>query len=100
MNGRSEDVLFVFLEAYLQRLEGPLAIQVWPRFLQLAKEIANSWREYKLQVYPTLRSEKMHVERPRRLLTFQYLRCITVLAEKIARGSALEDRRLRRDLQV
>lgn len=52
---RSEETIFVFLEQYFEQLESPVAIQVWPRFLQLAKEIATSWREYKLQVYPTLR---------------------------------------------
>jgi hypothetical protein len=78
---RSEDVLFAFLERYLQQLEGPLVIQVWPRFLQLAKEVASNWRDYKLEVYPTLR-------------------CITVLADKLAQGNALEDKRIRRDLQA
>ncbi|KAF9067320.1 Dopey, N-terminal-domain-containing protein [Rhodocollybia butyracea] len=73
-------VLFNFLEQYLQRLEGPLALQVWGRFLQLAKEIAGSTREFKPQ-------------------TFSTLRCATVLAEKITQTTAMEDRRIRKDLQ-
>jgi hypothetical protein len=49
-------VLFQFLEQYLQRLEGPLALQVWGRFLQLVKDIfGSSTREFKPQTYPTLR---------------------------------------------
>jgi hypothetical protein len=47
--------LFLFLEQYLQRLEGPLISQVWPRFMQLAKEMAAGAREAKLQAYATLR---------------------------------------------
>lgn len=31
--------LFDFLEQYMKRLEGPLALQVWNRFLQLAKDL-------------------------------------------------------------
>lgn len=52
---RSDSVLFEFLEQYLQRLEGPLAVQVWGRFLQLSKEIAGSAREFKPQYFPVLR---------------------------------------------
>ncbi|KAJ7269339.1 Dopey, N-terminal-domain-containing protein [Mycena haematopus] len=73
-------VLFKFLEQYLQRLEGPLAIQVWGRFLQLVKDIFGSTREFKAQTYPTLR-------------------CLTVLAEKITQTMAMEDRRIRKELQ-
>ncbi|KAE9401014.1 hypothetical protein BT96DRAFT_956680 [Gymnopus androsaceus JB14] len=74
-------VLFKYLEQYLERLEGPLALQVWGRFLQLAKEIAGSTRDFKPQTFPTLR------------------RCATLLAEKITQTTAIEDRRIRKDLQ-
>ncbi|KAJ7742186.1 Dopey, N-terminal-domain-containing protein [Mycena olivaceomarginata] len=78
----TDAVLFQFLEQYLQRLEGPLALQVWGRFLQLVKDIfGSSTREFKPQTYPTLR-------------------CLTVLAEKITQTTAMEDRRIRKELQV
>ncbi|KAE9402080.1 hypothetical protein BT96DRAFT_1088416 [Gymnopus androsaceus JB14] len=50
-------VLFKLLEQYLERLKGPLALQVWERFLQLAKEIAGSTRDFKPQTFPTLRKD-------------------------------------------
>ncbi|KAJ7116821.1 Dopey, N-terminal-domain-containing protein [Mycena crocata] len=76
----TDAVLFKFLEQYLQRLEGPLALQVWGRFLQLVKDIFGSTREFKAQTYPALR-------------------CLTVLAEKITQTTAMEDRRIRKELQ-
>ncbi|KAJ3723564.1 Dopey, N-terminal-domain-containing protein [Lentinula guzmanii] len=78
--GLTDVALFKYLEQYLQRLEGPLAIQVWGRFLQLAKEIAGSTRDFKPQTFPTFR-------------------CATVLAEKITQTTAMEDRRVRKELQ-
>lgn len=48
-------VIFAFLQQYIQELEGSWAIQVWARFLQLAKDVLASPRETKSQVYPTLR---------------------------------------------
>ena len=47
--------LFDFLEQYLKRLEGPLALQVWPRYLQLAKDLAALLRDFKVQAFPALR---------------------------------------------
>ncbi|KAJ3809392.1 Dopey, N-terminal-domain-containing protein [Lentinula aff. lateritia] len=76
----TDGALFKYLEQYLKRLEGPLAIQVWGRFLQLAKEIAGSTRDFKPQTFPTLR-------------------CATVLAEKITQTTAMEDKRIRKELQ-
>ncbi|KAF8215761.1 Dopey, N-terminal-domain-containing protein [Mycena galopus ATCC 62051] len=76
----TDAVLFKFLEQYLRRLEGPIALQVWGRFLQLVKDIFGSTREFKAQTYPTLR-------------------CLTVLAEKITQTTAMEDRRIRKELQ-
>lgn len=52
---RSDTVLFEFLEQYLQRLEGPLVIQVWGRYLQLVKEVTGHSRDFKPQIYPALR---------------------------------------------
>ncbi|KAI3621823.1 hypothetical protein WG66_015956 [Moniliophthora roreri] len=76
----TDAVLFQFLEQYLQRLEGPLAIQVWGRFHQLAKEIVGGTKDLKPQTFPTLR-------------------CVIVLAEKITQTPAMEDRRIRKELQ-
>lgn len=52
---RTDAVLFKFLENYLRRLEGPLALQVWGRFLQLVKDIVGSTRDFKVQNFPALR---------------------------------------------
>ena len=48
---RSDLVLYDFLEQYLRRLEGPLVVQVWPRFTQLAKDLLASLREFKVQAF-------------------------------------------------
>ncbi|KDQ31322.1 hypothetical protein PLEOSDRAFT_1102291 [Pleurotus ostreatus PC15] len=76
----SDTILFQFLEQYMQRLEGPIAVQVWPRFLQLAKEVLGSARDFRAQTYPTLRS-------------------LVVLADKVTQTAAMEDKRIRKDLQ-
>ncbi|KAA1471434.1 hypothetical protein DENSPDRAFT_893964 [Dentipellis sp. KUC8613] len=76
----SDAVLFNFLEQYLQQLEGPLALQVWGRFLQLAKEVVSTAKDYKAQVFPVLR-------------------CMSVLADKLTQTTAMEDRRVRKELQ-
>lgn len=39
----------------MRQLEGPLVIQVWGRFLQLAKEVLSNTRDFKGQVFPVLR---------------------------------------------
>ncbi|KAG6879370.1 hypothetical protein C0992_003190 [Termitomyces sp. T32_za158] len=51
----TEGVLFKFLEHYLRRLEGPIAIQVWGRFLQLVKDIVSSTRDFKIHNFAALR---------------------------------------------
>ncbi|PFH49049.1 hypothetical protein AMATHDRAFT_5245 [Amanita thiersii Skay4041] len=76
----SDATLFRFLEQYLQRLEGPLALQVWGRFLQLVKDITGGTREFKIQNYPALR-------------------CLIVLADKVTQTTAMEDRRIRKEVQ-
>jgi len=78
---RSDIVLFKFFEQYLARLEGPIVIQVWGRYIQLAKEIAGNVKDYKIQ-------------------SFYALRCLSVLADKITQTTALEDRRIRKEFQV
>ncbi|KIY73422.1 hypothetical protein CYLTODRAFT_365976 [Cylindrobasidium torrendii FP15055 ss-10] len=76
----SDPALFKFLEQYLGRLEGPIALQVWNRFLQLTKDVMGAGREFKPQQYAALR-------------------CLTVLADKVTQTTAVEDRRIRKDLQ-
>ncbi|KAI0660570.1 Dopey, N-terminal-domain-containing protein [Cubamyces menziesii] len=72
--------LFEFLEQYMKRLEGPLALQVWNRFLQLVKDLLLTLRDFRPQA-------------------FAALKCFTVLADKVTQTTALDDRRLRKDLQ-
>ncbi|KNZ76347.1 Protein dopey [Termitomyces sp. J132] len=76
----TEGVLFNFLERYLRRLEGPIAIQVWSRFLQLIKDIVGSTRDFKIH-------------------NFAALSCLTALSEKVSQTTAMEDRRIRKELQ-
>ncbi|GAA6058598.1 hypothetical protein JCM10212_004009 [Sporobolomyces blumeae] len=76
----SSDTAFAFLEAYLDRLEGPMAVQVWGVLLSFVREVLNNLST-------------------NRQLVFQSLRCFTALSEKVSQTSALEDRRMRRDLQ-
>ncbi|KAK4051842.1 hypothetical protein OIV83_002547 [Microbotryomycetes sp. JL201] len=75
----SENQLFAFLEHYLERLDGASAVQVWTTCLTFVREClaassAKVWH-------------------------FFCLRCFTTLCEKVSQTSALEDRRMRRDLQ-
>ncbi|KZT08595.1 uncharacterized protein LAESUDRAFT_757319 [Laetiporus sulphureus 93-53] len=74
----SDLTILDFLEHYTERLEGPLALQVWARFLQLIKETVATLREFKVQAYPI---------------------CFTVLADKVCQTTAVEDRRIRKELQ-
>ncbi|EJF67133.1 hypothetical protein DICSQDRAFT_151482 [Dichomitus squalens LYAD-421 SS1] len=75
-----EITLFDFLEQYMKRLEGPLALQVWNRFLQLAKDLLVSMRDFRPQA-------------------FAALKCFTVLADKVSQTTALDDKRVRKDMQ-
>ncbi|ORX36308.1 Dopey, N-terminal-domain-containing protein [Kockovaella imperatae] len=71
-----------FLEGYISRLEAPIAVQVWNTLFSFAKDIIAS--------STTANS---------RSLSYPTLRCLTILSKIVATTSALEDRRLRRDLQ-
>ncbi|KAG2076732.1 hypothetical protein BDR04DRAFT_1132425 [Suillus decipiens] len=75
----SDVALFNFLEQYFQRLEGPLALQVWGRFMLLAKDLASS-RDFKIQV-------------------FLALKCLCILGDKVTQTTAIDDKRIRKDLQ-
>lgn len=52
---RSDAVLFKFMEQYMKRLDAPLALQVWPRFLQLVKDIIATTKDFKVQAFYALR---------------------------------------------
>jgi hypothetical protein len=91
-------VLFRFLENYLNQLEGPLAVQVWHRFLQLAKDVISNIRDFRPQVFPVLRFVVGHLSLY--IISLFLRRCISILADKITQTTALEDRRIRKDLQV
>lgn len=48
------------MEDYLGRLEGPIATQVWNRFISLAKDVAASVYTFKMQIFPTLRLVELY----------------------------------------
>ena len=52
---RTDVILFTFLEEYLAKLENPLALQVWTRYLTLAKDVTANVKEFRSQVFPVLR---------------------------------------------
>ncbi|KAK4703671.1 hypothetical protein P7C70_g2546, partial [Phenoliferia sp. Uapishka_3] len=76
----ADDVAFAFFEAYLDRLDGASAVQVWSATLTFVREFLGN----------------MSTSKP---FIFACLRCFTTLSEKVSQTSALEDRRMRRDLQ-
>jgi hypothetical protein len=95
---RTDAVLFRFLETYLGQLEGPVANQVWNRFMQLVKEVVAGLKDLKLQGYYTLRfAFKLHFAP---VPDSHIDRCLTVLADKVVQTAAVDDRRLRKELQV
>lgn len=81
-NRSSNLALAAFLEAYISRLEGPIAVQVWNSQYAYARDLLSQHNT------PTARA-----------LLFPVFRCLTVLGKIVSTTSALEDRRLRRDLQ-
>ncbi len=78
----SNPALAAFLEAYISRLEGPIAVQVWNAQYGYARDVLSQSNS------PSAR-----------MLLFPVLRCLTMLGQIVSTTSALEDRRLRRDLQ-
>ncbi|KAI0783393.1 Dopey, N-terminal-domain-containing protein [Abortiporus biennis] len=76
----TDTTLFDFLEQYSRRLEGPVAVQVWARYMQLVKDLVLYFKEFKPQAISALR-------------------CFTVLADKITQTTIIEDRRARKELQ-
>lgn len=78
----SNPALAAFLEAYISRLEGPIAVQVWNALYGYARDILG-------QINTAAAKAQV----------FSVLRCLTILGKIVSTTSALEDRRLRRDLQ-
>ncbi|SCV67868.1 BQ2448_5479 [Microbotryum intermedium] len=76
----SDELLFAFLEAYLDRLDGAMSMQVWSTCLGFVRDCLSN-----------ISTSRPHI--------FACLRCFTTLSEKVSQTSALEDRRMRRDLQ-
>ena len=58
---RLDMTLFEFLEQYMKRLEGPLALQVWNRFLQLAKDLLLTLRDFRPQAFAALKYAAIYV---------------------------------------
>ena len=92
-------MLFRFLEQYLRRLEGPLALQVWGRYLQLVKDLVGSTREFKAPNFPALRSVSLESQKVVKIFLHCF-RCLGVLAEKVTQTTAVDDKRIRKELQV
>lgn len=75
-----EDAVFAFLDAFIEHLDGAAAVQVWSVCLAFERDFLTNLsnaRGYSLAA----------------------LRVFTTLSEKVSQTSALEDRRMRRDLQ-
>lgn len=76
----TDAVLFKFLQEYLAKLEGPIVNQVWSRFMSLLKDITTNIQTHRTQVFPALQ-------------------CLVAAAEKQAMTTALDDKRVKKDLQ-
>ena len=74
-----------------------MALQVWSRFMQLAKEILSGNKDFKTQGFPTLRYGSVIRQR---ILLDLFHRCLTILAEKVTQTTAMEDKRTKKDIQV
>lgn len=70
-----------FLEVYILRLEAPIAVQIWNTLFAFARDVQSSSNAAsKAQIFPVFR-------------------CVNIICKIVSTTSALEDRRLRRDLQ-
>ncbi|EIW69034.1 hypothetical protein TREMEDRAFT_71761 [Tremella mesenterica DSM 1558] len=76
-----DPAVLAFLEAYVSRLEAPIAVQVWSTMFTFGRELLGSLSS------PSTRPQ-----------LFPAFRCLTLLGKTVSTTSALEDRRLRRDL--
>ncbi|EAL17745.1 hypothetical protein CNBL2580 [Cryptococcus deneoformans B-3501A] len=78
---KADPSCLAFLEAYISRLEAPIAVQVWSTLFGFARELVSA------ATTVFTRSQ-----------LFSLLQCLTELSLTISKTTALEDRRLRRDL--
>lgn len=86
---------FAFLETCIDRMEGSSAVLVWSVLLAFVRELLSNNSTAKPHIFAGLRC----VPLPScHYLTRRYS-CFTSLSEKVSQTSALEDRRMRRDLQ-
>lgn len=74
MYDRTDAILFKFLEQYFRRLEGPLAIQVWSRYIQLVRDITGTSRDFKASHFPALRFVTLFTLGPHASVLVQMLR--------------------------
>ncbi|KAL0242321.1 hypothetical protein I308_105950 [Cryptococcus tetragattii IND107] len=79
---RADPSYLAFLEAYVSRLEAPIAVQVWSTLFGFARELVS---------ITTTAFTRSHL--------YSLLQCLNDLSLTILNTTALEDRRLRRDLQ-
>lgn len=94
---RADDVFFAFLEAYLDRMEGAIAVQVWSVCLSFVRDFLSNISSGRPYIFSCLRLvssslAEINADKVAR-------RCFTTLSERVSQTSALEDRRMRRDLQ-
>lgn len=75
----SDIALFDFLDAYLSRLDGSTAVQVWPVVIMLVKDFVANSTGHKAQMLPTLR-------------------LFTTIGDKLSQTTSLEDRRTKREV--
>ena len=52
---RSEEMLFSFLEAYLDRMEGAIAVQVWSTLLTFVREFLSNISTSRPYIFSCLR---------------------------------------------
>ncbi|KIR58136.1 hypothetical protein I314_06101 [Cryptococcus bacillisporus CA1873] len=79
---RADPSYLAFLEAYVSRLEAPIAVQVWSTLFGFARELVST---------TTTAFTRSHL--------YSLLQCLNDLSLTILNTTALEDRRLRRDFQ-
>lgn len=84
------------MQEYLAKLEGPIVNQVWGRLVSLLKDIMANIPAHRLQVFPALKYVLLVRSYSRSLFVS---RCLTVAAEKQALTTALDDKRIKKDLQ-
>lgn len=98
---RSDEITFQFFETYLDRMDGPTAVAVWSVCLTFVREFLGTISTSRPFIFYCLRyvSISLHETKLYADVEISVIRCFTALSEKVSQTSALEDRRMRRDLQ-